>query len=126
MELALLLPWLLLLADGVAELGLLIYNQSVLISASSMAARAGIASGTGKLSTQEVGHLALDYANDHLKLVANNTSASTQVVQATAPMFQQPLSVTVQYTYQGLLLGGFLSVLKLQPVMHASCVMYNE
>jgi Flp pilus assembly protein TadG len=125
-ELALVLPWLLLMIDGVAELGVLIYNQSVLVSGSSMAARAGIAGGSDKLTIEQVRVLAYDYCNTHLMMVDNHTPIVVDVVQAAAPVFQLPLRVTVHYTYQGLLIGTFLSALQLQPAMQATTVMYNE
>jgi Flp pilus assembly protein TadG len=126
MELALLLPWLLLMIDGVAELGVLMYNQSVLTSASSMAARAGIGGGGSKLSPAAIGQLALNYCNANLLLAASSTIPSVEVVQAGEPSFQLPLQVTVRYTYQGLLIGGFLAALQTRPAMQASTVMYNE
>ena len=125
-EFALLLPWLILMIDGVAEFGVLIYNQSVLVSATGMAARAGMAAGSTKLSALAISQLAQDYCVANLKLIAKDSVPSSQVVQAAEPVFQLPLQVSVQYTYQGLLIGGVLSALQMQPVMHATSVMYNE
>jgi Flp pilus assembly protein TadG len=125
-EMALMLPWLILMIDGVVEFGVLMYNQSVLVSATQSAARAGIAGGSAKLSQLEVGQMAEINANARLILIAMNTSATAHVVQAAEPSFQLPLSVTLQYSYQGLFIGGFLSALQLQPTMHATVVMYNE
>lgn len=126
MELALLLPWLLLMVDGVAEFGVLIYNQSVLTSASSMAARAGIGGGASKLSPAVIGQLALDYCNANLLLSASSSVPSVAVVQSSEPSFQLPLQVTVRYTYEGLIVGGFLAALQVRPTMEATTVMYNE
>lgn len=125
-EFALLLPWLILMIDGIAEFGVLIYNQSVLISASGMAARAGMAGGPSKLSALAISQLAQNYCVANLKLIAKDSVPSSQVVQAAEPVFQLPLQVSAQYQYQGLLIGGLLSVLQMQPVMHATSVMYNE
>lgn len=116
----------LLMVDGVAEFGVLMYNQSVLTSASSMASRAGIGGGASKLSPAAIGQLALDYCNASLLLAATSTAPSVEVVQASEPSFQLPLQVTVRYTYQGLLIGGFLAALQARPAMQASTVMYNE
>ena len=125
-EMALMLPWLILMIDGVVEFGVLMYNQSVLLSATQSAARAGIAGGSAKLSQLEVGQMAEINANARVILIALNTVATAHVVQAAEPSFQLPLSVTLQYSYQGLLIGGFLSALQLQPTMNATVVMYNE
>ena len=125
-EFALLLPLLILMTDGVAEFGVLMYNQSVLISATGIAARAGMAGGSAKLSPLAISQLAQAYCVANLKLIANDILPSSQVVQAAEPVFQQPLQVSAQYNYQGLLIGSFLSALQMQPVMHATSVMYNE
>ena len=53
-EMALLLPLLVLMLDGVLELGLMLHNQSVLTSASSIAARAGITNSAPKLSATQI------------------------------------------------------------------------
>jgi Flp pilus assembly protein TadG len=126
MELALLLPFLLLMVDGVVEFGILLHNQSVLITGSSMAARAGSAAGINKLTTSQITKLAQDYCNANLMMLASNSTVVTTVVQSPEPSFQLPLRVTVQYTYQGMLIGGFLSAFQNRPVMFATSVMYNE
>jgi len=104
----------------------LIYNQSVLVSAGHLAARKGVSGGINKPTSAEVAQLAIDDATKHLMLIANGTVVSAQVVQATPPVFQLPLRVTVQYTYQGFLLGGLFSALQLQPTLQSTAVMYNE
>lgn len=126
-EMALLLPILILMIDGVLEFGLILHNQSVLASASSVATRAGIARGSPKLEPLEIAQLAIDYCQNNLiSMTKTSVIPTVEVVQATDPMFQKPLQVTVHFSYQGLLVGSALSALKINPELSATSVMYNE
>ena len=126
-EMALLLPILILMIDGVIEFGLILHNESVLASASSVAARAGIAQGNPKLEPSEIAQIAIDYCQSNLISITNTSVIPTvEVVQATDPMFQKPLHVTVHFSYHGLLVGSVLSALQINPELSATSVMYNE
>ena len=125
-EMALLLPILILMVVGVVEFGLLMHNQSVVTSASSVAARAGMAQGTPKLTHTQIAKIASDYCTGNLMAFSNAPNVSVDVLQASDPVFQKPLQVTVQFTYQGLLVGTFLSALQMNPQLIATTVMYNE
>jgi Flp pilus assembly protein TadG len=126
-EMALLLPILILMLDGVLEFGLILHNESVLSSASSVAARAGIAKGSPKLEPIEIAQIAIDYCQNNLISITNTSVLpSVDIVQATDPMFQKPLQVTVHFSYHGLLFGTVLSALQISPELSATSVMYNE
>ncbi len=125
-EMALLLPILILMVVGVVEFGLLMHNQSVVTSASSVAARAGMAQGSPKLSNTQIAKIASDYCTGNLMAFSSAPNVSVDVLQASEPVFQKPLQVTVQFTYQGLLVGTFLSALQMNPQLIATTVMYNE
>ena len=126
-EMALLLPILILMIDGVIEFGLILHNESVLASASSVAARAGIAQGNPKLEPSKIAQIAIDYCQSNLISITNTSVIPTvEVVQATDPMFQKPLRVTVHFSYHGLLVGSVLSALQINPELSATSVMYNE
>jgi len=125
-ELALLLPLLILMIDGVVEMGLLMHNQSVLISGTQQAARAGMAAGPAKLQPVEIGNLALSYIQANLMAVATHTVPLVEVVQAPVPAFGLPLQVSASYEFQGFLVTGFLSALQGPQAMTATTVMYNE
>jgi Flp pilus assembly protein TadG len=125
-EMALLLPLLLLMLDGVLEFGLILHNQSVLTSATSMAARAGIAQSTPKLSNTQIAAVAFNASQDAL-ISLNPTSAPTvTVVQALDPTYLTPLQVSASYTFKGLLIGGLLGVFQINPTLSVTTVMYNE
>ena len=74
-EMALLLPILILMIDGVLEFGLILHNESVLSSASSVAARAGIAKGSPKLEPIEIAQIAIECKkSQHLKHLKRRSS----------------------------------------------------
>jgi Flp pilus assembly protein TadG len=125
-ELALMLPMLLLMIDGVLELGLMFHNQSVLISATHMAARAGITAGAAKLNTTQIAAIASSYCNQNLISPGPAQVPVITVVQASVPTYPAPLKVSVQYPFNGLLVGGLMGIFQSAPVQSASTLMYNE
>jgi diguanylate cyclase (GGDEF)-like protein len=125
-EMAILLPLLMLMADGVLEFGLMLYDQSVLVSATGLAARAGIAQGPNKLDTSQISALASSYCQDKLISPMVTTQALITVVQSNPPTFQTPLQVTAQYNFKGLLIGGVMRAIQTNPQLSATTVMYNE
>jgi Flp pilus assembly protein TadG len=120
-EFALLLPLLVLMLDGVLEFGLILHNQSVLTSASYVAARAGIAQDSPKLSATQITAVATNYCTGRLVSWGTDSAPTVTVVQSGLPSYPNPLQVTVHYTVKGLL--GFVQA---NPVLTASTVMYNE
>jgi Flp pilus assembly protein TadG len=125
-EMALLIPLLLLMLDGVIEFGFILHDQSVLDSATSVAARAGISAGTAKLSTAQIAAIARGYCNDGLLTLYATTPPAIMVVQASNPVYPMPLSVTARYTFRGFVVGGLMAALQSDPVLSATTVMYNE
>lgn len=125
-EMALLLPLLIIMIDGVVEVSILLHNQSVLVSATNMAARSGMANTSPKLSNELLANQALDYCQSHLISVGASSAPVADVEQSIDPVFPQPIKVRVSYTYQGFLATSFLSAFKLDQPMTAITVMYNE
>jgi Flp pilus assembly protein TadG len=120
-EFALLLPLLVLMLDGMLEFGLILHNQSVLTSASYLAARAGIAQDSPKLSATQIAAIATNYCTGRLVSWGNGSAPTVTVVQSGLSSYPNPLQVTVHFTFTGLL--GFVQA---NPVLTASTVMYNE
>ena len=120
-EMALLLPLLVLMLDGVLEFGLILHNQSVLTSAVHLAARAGIVQGSQKLNDTQIAAIASNYCIDSLISLGTTSPPIVTVLQATDPIFPHPLQVTVHYTFNGL-----LATFTTNPVLSATTVMYNE
>ncbi len=125
-ELALLMPLLILLIDFVIEVGIVLHNQSVLLTSTSLAARAGIAATDPKMSNSAISLIALNYCTEHLISIASNSKPVVVVSQSNSPYFQRPLSVSASYTFQGLFTSGFLSVINSDIEMQSTTVMYNE
>jgi Flp pilus assembly protein TadG len=125
-EMALLLPLLLLMLDGVLELGLVMHNQSILTSATQVAARAGIASGIEKLTTAQISAIVSSYCTESLISLSPTSPPAVTITQAADPVYPNPLQVTVHYTFKGLLVGGVLTAFQASPVLTATTVMYNE
>jgi Flp pilus assembly protein TadG len=125
-EMALLLPLLVLMLDGVLEFGLILHNQSVLTSAASLAARAGIVQNTPKLNTTQIAAIASNYCIDSLISLGTTQGPTVTVVQAADPSYPNPLQVTVAYNFKGLFVGGMLAALQINPTLSATTVMYNE
>lgn len=125
-ELAVMLPLLILMIDFVIEIGIVMHNQSVLSSSTSLAARSGIAATEPKKTTSEIAMIASNYCNQNLISIATDAQPLILVSQANSPYFQKPLRVSASYTFQGLLTTGFLSVMNTNVQMESTTVMYNE
>ena len=125
-EMALLLPLLILMLDGVLEFGLILHNQTVLTSAANLAARAGIVNSSVKLNDTQIADVASNYCIDGLISLGITTPATVTVVQSADSTYPNPLKVTVSYSFKGLLAGGLLSALETYPKLSATTVMYNE
>ncbi|HKT99379.1 MAG TPA: TadE/TadG family type IV pilus assembly protein [Paraburkholderia sp.] len=121
-EFALVLPLLLILLFGIVELGFLLYDKTVITSASRAAVRQGVAFGedsTGTpvyLSAANIGQIAQGGLSTQLigfgaatpnVTVTNCTSSGSCSAGGCSP--GNSLTVTVTYAFQGLLLGAAIS-----------------
>ena len=102
-EFALVLPLLLLLVFGGIEFGLLMFNKQVITNASREAARAGIVLSDPDDPTIE--GIARDYCQDFLVTFDPNSPGPTVSISHPGGRdFSNPLTVTVSYRYEFLLL----------------------
>ncbi|WP_322044329.1 TadE/TadG family type IV pilus assembly protein [Paraburkholderia sp. J67] len=123
-EFALVMPMLLILLFGIVELGFVLYDKTVITSASRAAVRQGVAFGetatgtpyymspstvtqiaTGGLSTMLIN---FNSSNQPSVTLSSCTAASSCTTGAGCSAGNS-LTVTVSYTFQGLLLGAALS-----------------
>lgn len=125
-EFALVLPVLLLVCFGMIEMSVALYDQAVITNASREGARAGIVLRNPKLTTAEIGAVALQYCQSHLITFGARTTPTVTVISSPNPVFSTPLSVTVNYTYSGLGFGALLSSLNAPLTLKATSVMNNE
>lgn len=109
-ELAIVLPLLLVMLAGMVEFGLLFYNKQVITNASREGARAGIAHTTDDIKT-----LVDDYCESRLITFAVAHDVDTTVTGENGTYFSD-LSVNVEYVYTFLLPGliGFSETLTLK------------
>jgi Flp pilus assembly protein TadG len=129
-ELALVLPLLLILAFGIVEFGLLMYNKAVITNASREGARVGIVaqdrSNLGLIQTQ-IQNTVTAYASTHLVTFGNPTGAleiPTPTFAGTT--FGSNLTVTVRFRYGFLVLPNFVTSLANPLVLQAVTVMKLE
>lgn len=113
-EFALVLPLLLLLIFGSIDFGILLYNKAVLTNASREGARAGVVyveSRTEAAENAVIDSTITAYCQNNLITFG---TANAPVVTKSRPSGRDsgdPLTVAVSYTYQGVVVGGFIAAL---------------
>lgn len=122
-EFALVLPLLLILLFGIAELGLLLYDKTVITSASRAAVRQGVAFGensTGQplyMSVTNIGQIAtgglstmlIDFGTASPNVTVTSCTSSGTCSAGAGCSSGNSLTVTVTYAFQGIVLGAALS-----------------
>ncbi len=122
---ALLLPLLLLLLLGAMDLGLALYNKSVLAHASREGARAGIVLRSPKLSSGQI--QSLGSARTGAGLISPvATDPPTVSVTGAGGAYPATLTVSVEYRFKGVLLGPLMQSLGSTWTLRASTQMVNE
>ncbi|MEX3669801.1 TadE/TadG family type IV pilus assembly protein [Paraburkholderia phenoliruptrix] len=110
-ELALLLPLLLMLMLGIVESSLALYDKAVATNASREAARAGIVLKAPLLTVQQIQNVAANYAQGHLITFGSTVNPTVNVIQSSGTTSGNPLTVTVSYSFSGLVLGAYFNPL---------------
>ncbi|AQV93067.1 pilus assembly protein TadE [Cupriavidus necator] len=125
-EFGLVLPLFVLLVFGIIEFSLILYDKAVITNASREAARAGITLKSPKLTTAEIKAVAINYCNNYLITFGSTTSPTASVPSGAGGSFGSPLTVSVSFSYSGLVLGKFVSALAGPLSLSATTVMNNE
>lgn len=126
-EFAIVLPLLLLLIFGIIEFSLVLYDQAIITNASREAARAGVVVRKAKATEAQIKTVATNYCQNYLISFGTTPTPTITVSETTNPDFSTPqLSVTVSYTYSGLMLGPFLSAITGPLTLSATSVMIEE
>jgi Flp pilus assembly protein TadG len=102
-EMAILLPILVLLLFGSIEFGALLYNKHVITNASREGARAGIVAQSPKPTSSEITAIAQDFVQNNIIYFGSPGATSVTVTNAGAA-FPADLTVTVSYAYNFLVL----------------------
>jgi Flp pilus assembly protein TadG len=125
LEFVLVFPFLMIVLFGIIDVSLLLCDKAVITNASREAARAGVVVRVPQLTAAQISNVALNYMQN--SLVTGGT-ATTPTVTVTSPGTSpgSPLTVTISYQYQGLVLGSAFSSLTGPVTVTAITVMNYE
>jgi len=107
-EMAIVLPLLLLLVFGVIEFGIVLYDKAVITNASREGARYGIVQAPTRATEADIRGVVNSYASTHL-ITFGAATAVTSVPDAPCTGFGNNLTVNVTYHYDFLVVPAFIS-----------------
>jgi Flp pilus assembly protein TadG len=125
-EFVLLFPFLLIVLFGIVDASLLLCDKAIITNASREAARAGVVVRVPQLTAAQISSVALNYAQNSLVTGGTATTPIVTVNQSAGTSPGSPLTVTVSYPYQGLVLGSAFSSLTGPITVTAVTVMNYE
>lgn len=126
LEFVLVFPFLMLVLFGIIDTSLLLCDKAVITNASREAARAGVVVRVPQLSVPQISAIALNYTKNSLVTAGTATTPTVSVNQPTGTSTGSPLTVTISYPYQGLVLGSAFSSLTGPVTLTAVTVMNYE
>jgi len=110
-EMAIILPLLLVLLFGIMEFGMLFYDKAVITNASREAARSGIAYRNPKLTTEKIQEVAIKYTTNYLMSSQSGTIPTVTVTPSPTPTTSgTPLTVKVDYPYHFFVFGNLFNL----------------
>jgi Flp pilus assembly protein TadG len=121
-EMAIMLPLLLLLVFGIAEFGIALYRQEVLTNASREGARAGIVLSTPPVTTAQVQNVVTNY----LTSVGWNAALANVTATGAGGAFGTNVTVTVTYVTNFPILGGLVPGFPATKTLTGRTVMRHE
>lgn len=124
-EFAIIFPLLIVIAFGIIEFGILLYDKQIITNASREGARIGILYQTPRVSDSEIEAVVNKYCLDHLISFGANTSPIT-TIERTGYNSGDDLTVTVKYQFNFLVLPGFVSSLAGGKILMAKTTMKME
>lgn len=127
-EFAICLPLLVLLIFGIIEFSILLYDQAVITNASREGARAGIVYAyPSRVSDAEIKAVVINYCQDNLVTFGSGVlNAGSITVNRTSDLSGDPLTVTVNYNYDFLVMPSFINSLLGGIQLSANTVMRME
>jgi Flp pilus assembly protein TadG len=127
LEFVLMLPFLLMLMLGIIDMSLLLCDKAIITNAAGAAARQGVVLRSTPYTTTQIQNVALTFMQG--SLVSGGTATTPTVTPsgscATIPS-GQALTVTIKYTYNGLMVGSAFSALTGPLTLTATAVMNCE
>lgn len=126
LEFVLVFPFLMTVLFGIVDTSLLLCDKAVITNASREAARAGVVVRVPQMAASDISNIALAYAQNNLVTGGVATTPTVNVDQSSGTSPGSPLTVTVTYSYEGLVLGSALSALTGPVTVSATTVMSYE
>ena len=108
LELAIILPVMILIIFGIIEFGLILYNQQIITNASREGARAGIVARSPRLSSGEITNVVDAYCSGNLVTFGSATSPNVSINNSGGTSFGDDLAVQVTWRYEFLVLPDYL------------------
>ena len=125
-EFAIVLPLLLVLIFGMIEFSVMLYDKAMITNASREGARTGIVySYPTPISTAEITQTVDDYLQGHL-ISFGSSSTPNVAVSGECAATGDPLTVTVTYNYNWLVLPNFIQTLSGLMTLEAQTTMRCE
>jgi Flp pilus assembly protein TadG len=125
-EFALLLPVLMAMLMGALEMGLILYDKTVLTNATREGARAGIVLRNPKPTVSEITNVVLQKSQTSLISLLPASAPQVTVLQSSPAAWPNTLQVSAQYTFKGFVISTLMEALGSSWVIHASTVMVHE
>jgi len=108
LELAIILPVMILIVFGIIEFGLILYNQQIITNASREGARAGIVARSPRLSSGEITNVVNAYCSGNLVTFGSAISPNVSINNTGGTSFGDDLEVQVTWRYEFLVLPDYL------------------
>ena len=127
-ELAIVLPLLLILLFGIIELSIALYDKAMLTNASREGARAGIVAQNPRVTDARIRQVVNDYASIYLISFPSRRLGDEDILITRAgSTFGSNLTVSVNYRYDFLVLSRLITALIGHPIsLNATTVMKLE
>jgi Flp pilus assembly protein TadG len=110
-EFAIIAPFLFLLLFGIIEFGVLLHDRAIIINASREGSRAGIVfSYPNRISDTDIRQVVNNYCGTYLISFGSGLTSPTTSITRTGNASGDPLTVTVNYTYQFLVFSNLLAL----------------
>ncbi|RXZ36344.1 pilus assembly protein [Oxalobacteraceae bacterium CAVE-383] len=125
LEFVLILPFLLMVLFGIIDVSMILTDKAIITNASREAARAGVMLRATPWTSAQVQAVALNYTKNNLVTGGTPTTAGA-IASYVNQTSGSPLTVTVTYTYKGLVLGSIFSAIAGPVTIKAVTVMNYE
>lgn len=127
LEFVLMLPFLLMVMLGIIDMSLLLCDKAVITNAAGAAARQGVVLRSTPYTTTQIRNVALAYTQNNLVTGGTATTPTVTPSGSCSTIGSgNALQVTINYTYNGLVVGSAFSALTGPITLTATAVMNCE